>query len=335
MSEPDIQVTPRVSVIVPTYNGEKFIERALKSALNQTFRDFEIIVVDDASSDRTKEKVRALAEKDRRIKLIELTQNSGGGAVPRTVGCKAVQGELVAFLDQDDLYMPEYLETKIAYFDIHPEIESLSSLAWTFNDETKKIINYEYGGPVNTMMRASALKAAGYFKASETNIDDMGMGYRFLKIYGLKSSAMISGGPLTLYARHGNQESNTQNRNPSIFIKRIDAALVSMDDNASDPGIKDILSVLYSRKANFYCLAGDFKQGRNFFKKSLKIKFNFFSLPLLMVSYFPYFYYTFFSVSRFFQIKILGKIKVAINKMKYNKSYRNAEDILVQLFEVA
>lgn len=322
---------PRVSIIIPTYNGEKFIERALNSALVQTFRDFEIIVVDDASSDRTREKVRALVEKDSRIKLIELPKNSGGGAVPRTTGCKLAQGEFIAFLDQDDLYMPEYIEKKVAYFDTHPDIESLSSMSWAFNDETKKIINYEYGGPVNTMMRKDALKAAGYFNTSETNADDMGMGYRFLKIYGSKSSAMIPGGALTLYARHHKQESNTQDRDPSVFIKRIDSVLLGVDDNTNDPGIKNILSNLYSRKANFYCLVGNFKQARVFFKRSLKIKFNFFSLALLMVSYFPRFYHSFFSTSRFLQVKILGKIKVVINKIKYHQSYRNAESIVIRL----
>ena len=321
---------PRVSIIVPTYNGGKFIERALGSIKNQTFHDFEVIVVDDASTDDTRERVRAFIQQDKRFQLIVSTENSGGGAVPRTIGCKAASGEFVAFLDQDDLYMPEYLEKKVAYFENHLEIESLSSLAWIFNDETKKIINYGYGGPVNTMMRARALKAAGYFKASETNADDMGMGYRFLKIYGLKSSAIISREPLTLYARHYNQESNTQNRDPLIFIKRIDSVLLSMDDNTNDQGIKDILSNLYSRKANFYCLSGDFGQGRIFFKKSLKVKFNFFSLVLLTVSYFPWLYRPFFSLRRFFQIKLLGEINVLINKIKYSKSYREAENMFIR-----
>jgi glycosyltransferase involved in cell wall biosynthesis len=287
------------------------------------------LVVDDASKDNTREIVNIFIKEDARVTLMVLTQNSGGGAVPRTTGCKAARGEFVAFLDQDDLYMPRYLEKKVAYFDAHHEISLLSSLAWSFNDdeEDKKIINCEFGGPLNTLIRKEALEKSGYFKESETNADDMGMAYRFLKIYGLKSSAIVPGEPLTLYARHAGQESHTENRDPSIFIKRIDSVLSGMEEN-KDPGIKDIISHLYSRKANFYCLLGDFKTGRIFFRKSLSQKFNVFSGMLMLISYCPVLYKRFVSFFRFFRVNIIARIQVFLRRIKYPESYETAKRIL-------
>lgn len=321
---------PRVSIIVPTYNGEKFIGRALQSALNQSFQDFEILVVDDVSTDDTKEKVMVLAKKDQRIRLIALEKNSGGGAVPRTTGCKVARGEFIAFLDQDDMYMPDYLKRKVEYFDLHKDINFLSSLAWTFDDDSKnkKIINCEIGGPVNTMTRRETLERVGFFKESQTNADDVGMWYRYIKIYGLTRNAMMSGEPLTLYSRSAKQESHTENRNPLIFIKRIDSILVDIDKNDDDPGVGHVLGYLYSRKANFYCLAGNFKVGRYFFKESLKREFNFFSTVLIMASFCPLFYKNFVSLIRFFRVNTIIKIRILIMRMKYNGSYYLATRVL-------
>jgi glycosyltransferase involved in cell wall biosynthesis len=322
---------PRVSIIVPTYNGGKLIERALKSISSQTFQDFEVIVVDDASTDSTKEKVQSFVRRDPRFQLIILTQNSGGGAVPRTTGCKLAQGEFVAFLDQDDLYLPEYLERKVAYFDAHPEINFLSSLTWTFDedDKNKSIINCEYGGPLNTMVRREVLERTGYFKASQTNADDMGMWYRYLKVYGAKMNTTVSDEPLTLYARHIGQESHTSNRDPHIFINRIDSVLGEIREDDNDPHIKNLLSYLYSRKANFYCLGENLEAGRYFFKKSLSYKFNYFSAYLLILSYLGYgFYRKIEFFSRLIQRKFFWKLKTEICKFKYKQSYKKAIEIL-------
>ncbi len=149
---------PKVSIITPTYNRERFIERAIKSVLWQTFKNWEMIIVDDGSKDKTVEIVKKYTKEDPRIKLIELKENTGGPVIPRTIGCKKAKGEYIAFLDSDDIYYPEYLELKINYLDNHQEIDILTSLAWTFDENTKKIINVEHGGPVNNVMRKKLLR---------------------------------------------------------------------------------------------------------------------------------------------------------------------------------
>jgi glycosyltransferase involved in cell wall biosynthesis len=107
---------PKISVIIPTYNREKVLPRAVKSALNQTFKDFEILVVDDGSTDNTQEVVEDLQKKDERIKYFRYTPNQGGN-VARNLGIKKSQGDYIAFLDSDDEWLPESLEERIKFFD--------------------------------------------------------------------------------------------------------------------------------------------------------------------------------------------------------------------------
>jgi glycosyltransferase involved in cell wall biosynthesis len=107
----------RVSVIIPTYNRAHIVREAVDSVLAQTYRDFEIIVVDDASSDATRS---ALESYQGKIQAIFCETNGGAGAA-RNVGIRASSGEFVAFLDADDLYLPTRLETAVEALDGHPE----------------------------------------------------------------------------------------------------------------------------------------------------------------------------------------------------------------------
>jgi glycosyltransferase involved in cell wall biosynthesis len=101
---------PKVSVILPTYNRSLFLASAIQSALNQTFQDFEIVVVDDASVDSTRDTVRRF--KDQRIKYIYHEMNKGEAA-SRNTGIINSVGEYIAFLDDDDEWFPEKLKLQI------------------------------------------------------------------------------------------------------------------------------------------------------------------------------------------------------------------------------
>ena len=96
-----------VSVIIPVFNREALIGRAIRSVLAQTFSDFELIIVDDASTDRTELEVKAFT--DSRIRYVRRTVN-GGNAAARNTGVKNARGRLIAWLDSDDEYAPEFLE---------------------------------------------------------------------------------------------------------------------------------------------------------------------------------------------------------------------------------
>ena len=101
---------PGVSVILPMYNAQRYIQSCVLSVLNQTFRDFELICVDDCSTDETLKLVIELAQKDGRVKVVRLPKNSGAASEPRNTGIRLSRGKYIAFLDSDDMYTPTALE---------------------------------------------------------------------------------------------------------------------------------------------------------------------------------------------------------------------------------
>ena len=107
---------PSVSVIIPTYNRAFIIRKSVDSVLQQTFRDFEVIVVDDGSTDNTREVLVAYGDK-----LHYSFKKNGGIASARNHGLKIAAGEYIAFLDSDDYWKPEKLQQQVACFREHPE----------------------------------------------------------------------------------------------------------------------------------------------------------------------------------------------------------------------
>jgi glycosyltransferase involved in cell wall biosynthesis len=113
---------PRISVILPVHNRADVLPRAIESVLAQDFEDFELIVVDDGSSDES----AAIAQsyKDTRIRLIRLDRNRGGNAA-RNEGLRAAKAPLIAFLDSDDRYLPNKLSVVVDRFNQRPDVEVL------------------------------------------------------------------------------------------------------------------------------------------------------------------------------------------------------------------
>ncbi|MEO8175123.1 MAG: glycosyltransferase [Sphingomicrobium sp.] len=111
---------PAVSVIMPVFNRAETIERAVRSVLDQTFTDFELIVIDDGSSDGSAALVEAIG--DPRVTLIRFESNRGGNAA-RNAGILAATGPLISFLDSDDAFLPEKLATIVAMFAERPALD--------------------------------------------------------------------------------------------------------------------------------------------------------------------------------------------------------------------
>lgn len=103
-----------VSIIMPAYNAEKYIEEAIESVIKQTYENWELLIVDDGSADSTVALVQKFVAKDSRIKLIHLSKNCGV-ANARNVAIENAQGRYLAFLDSDDLWLAEKLEKQISF----------------------------------------------------------------------------------------------------------------------------------------------------------------------------------------------------------------------------
>jgi glycosyltransferase involved in cell wall biosynthesis len=119
---------PLVSVVTPTYNRADSLGRAIESVINQTLTDWELIVVDDGSTDSTTELVTQRYARDPRVKLIRQENQGVSGA--RNTGLHVSAGKYIAFLDSDDEYLPHHLELEAAFLESHPEENFVSAELW-------------------------------------------------------------------------------------------------------------------------------------------------------------------------------------------------------------
>lgn len=103
-----------VSIITPSYNSGRFIRETIQSVQNQTYENLEMIIVDDCSTDNTKELLVKLQEKEQRLKVIELSENVGA-AEARNIGLENAQGRYIAYLDADDLWSMDKLEKQLDF----------------------------------------------------------------------------------------------------------------------------------------------------------------------------------------------------------------------------
>ncbi|MEB3885005.1 glycosyltransferase [Lyngbya sp. CCY1209] len=131
------KTTPRVSVIIPAYNCDRYIELCVRSALEQTYTDYEVILIDDGSTDDTRPVLEPYLDV-----ICYRYQDNQGAAKARNNGCRLARGEFLAFLDGDDYFLPEKLAEQVAHFDNHPEIDLIQS-GWVVvnqNGETQAIV---------------------------------------------------------------------------------------------------------------------------------------------------------------------------------------------------
>lgn len=117
---------PKVSVLMPAYNSEAFVAEAIESILNQTYTDFEFIIINDGSTDKTAEIIDKYAKNDSRIKFINNHKNQGLIAVLNQ-GLDLCTGEYVARMDSDDISMPQRFEKQVQYMDEHQEVGILGT----------------------------------------------------------------------------------------------------------------------------------------------------------------------------------------------------------------
>lgn len=131
-----------VSIIMPSWNTGNFIAESIQSVINQTYKNWELIIVDDCSTDNTDEVVSFY--KDQRIKYLKNEKNSGA-AITRNKALREAQGEWIAFLDSDDLWAPEKLEHQINFMKNNGY--NLSFTEYEKIDEESKPLNVYVSGP--------------------------------------------------------------------------------------------------------------------------------------------------------------------------------------------
>lgn len=194
---------PRFSAVIPSYDAERTIEATIRSVLAQTEPSFELVVVDDGSRDRTPELVDRIAGEDARVRLIR--QRNQGVAAARNTGIAATDAGYVSFLDNDDLWMPQYLERMGEALDRFPDAGFAFCDGWSLDDRSKRIgrrslfassrpprplpadpeaqllalaeDNFVWG---SVTTRRSALEGAGGFDPAVNGVDDYDLWLRIL-----------------------------------------------------------------------------------------------------------------------------------------------------------
>jgi len=211
-----------VSIIVPLYNGEKFLVFTLDSAFAQTFADFELIVVDDGSTDHSNEVLDRYC--DPRLRIVRQENKGAAGAL--VTGLGVATGKYIAFLDQDDLWEPDSLAAHIDFLERNPEIEVTFSWFRIINAQGRDtgLFSHRYRGTIgfsalladfmigansNLVCRRTAIDKAGSFDVSFRFIFNVDLCLRIALISPQDNIAAIPR-DLMRYRRHGRQLSRQQ-----------------------------------------------------------------------------------------------------------------------------
>ena len=189
---------PTVSVLMPAYNAEKYIAESIESILNQTFSDFEFIIINDGSTDNTAKIVREYARRDSRIKFIDNKKNMGVAKTRNQLLDNAV-GKYIAYQDSDDISLAHRLAYQVDFLDSHPDISVVGAAMETFPKyeklvyvERPKLLDfYGYNAVSNAVVmfrRSDILKYGFKYKENYQTCEDYDFWVqivRVLKIYNL------------------------------------------------------------------------------------------------------------------------------------------------------
>ena len=223
--------SPLVSVIMPVFNGEKYLAEAIESILTQTYTQFELLIVDDASEDGSAEIIRSYEKRDDRIRYIRHERNLGHSSA-RNTGIAASRGKCIAAIDCDDICLPRRLQKQVDFLQLHPEIGVVGTCMTSVGDDLHAIKHNDVPQPhafivfdllvghlglagASIMARREVLNAVDGYEPSRRALDDTDLFVR------LAENVRFANLPerLYLYRRHEKQ-SSTINRQRNLEERR-------------------------------------------------------------------------------------------------------------------
>jgi len=248
---------PAVSVIIPTYNRAGFLKKSVQSVLNQTFQDFEMIIINNYSDDNTLEIVNSF--NDNRIKMINF-RNDGVIARSRNQGIMHSTGNYIAFLDDDDLWLPNKLELQVNYMHRHPEYFLIYSNAWIIDNTYQRkqlylrrrtypqgivfnrLIKENFIPILTVLIKREIFRDIGFFNEAPSlkGVED----YEYWLRITLKYKIGFVNEPLAEYRVHSSMTSNELN-----VARLVQTVLLYVLNNFSVPSNNKILEKFYE----LYC----------------------------------------------------------------------------------
>jgi glycosyltransferase involved in cell wall biosynthesis len=261
---------PKVSVIIPTHNRAESLCSAITSVLNQTFQDFEIIIIDDASKDHTREVIANF--NDARIKVIH-NQVSKGAAGARNIGIMHSNCEYIAFLDDDDEWLPEKLKMQICLLDHSlPEVGGVCTGCFTIERESERVLSVDSpemhdlskGNFITTssiLLRRECFEKCDLFDERMLTNSDYDMWIRISTKFSFK---IIKNALVNYYIHENRLTRNYEKKAAGLEI------LFEKYDNFFKNDRKE-----YGRKylhlAVLYCYKGEIQKGIKAFSKSVRM----------------------------------------------------------------
>jgi len=305
-----------ISVIIPTYNSTKYIGEAINSVLRQTFTDYEIIVVDDGSTDNTKE---IIDNNFPQVRYYYLPHR--GVSRARNYGIQRARGEFIAFLDADDLWLPEKLEKQIGVFNADQELmlvftehrffDSNGIREATFSkkerlmtgDIVKNIFLYSHVALPTVMVRKNVFQEIGYFEENLNVAEDDNLWIRIA----LKFRIHLLDEVLVHCRMTENSLSRITSNVVTGVLKNVELIENKYPDLRKRLGrvnIRRKKSYIYSDYGYFYFSNGDYETSRRCYLKSITYYPNISSLIYMFFSHFP--------------TSIIEKVRVYKRKYKFS-----------------
>lgn len=284
---------PNVSIIIPTYNRARYLDGALRSVFSQTVNDSEVILIDDGSTDETRDIANRYGKK---IRIV--TQENQGRSSARNSGLQLAQGTLIAFLDSDDEWFPDKLERQLSYLKSHPDTSFLYGHVEVMDEEggsdpnmTAKIRKqwnraHERGETYENwalecccllstvILRAECLKEAGTFDPEIRANEELDL---YLRIARKHKIDFLSGKPLVRYRMHSGNAGSDNLSKGAIQVAEKHLRFLGTEGEKTKAGRN--FQLLLSKS---YFLLGDKKKGRAHFWMALsKDRSTLFSFPHL------------------------------------------------------
>ena len=267
----------KISIIIPTYNRGRLIERSVKSVLEQDYRNLEVIVIDDCSTDNTEEVLKNLT--DVRIEFIKHTQNKGANAA-RNTGIKAANGDYIAFQDSDDEWMPEKLSKQMKIFEDSDD-ENLGivyTAFWKIEEKTKKyipskdilktsgdlhnvLLGKNFISTQTLLIKKECLLDVGIFDESLPRLQDWELLLRLSKDYHFY---LVDEPLVNVYYTEDSISTNQKNLTETLML----ILEKHYDDFAKN---KKVLAAYYCYMSQQFYLASDKKETYNYCLKALKL----------------------------------------------------------------
>ena len=243
ISEISPEYKDKVSIIMPVYNREKYLEEAIRGVLNQSYSNFELIIVDDGSTDNSLNIAKEMANQDKRIIVILLEENRGC-AVARNEGLKRARGEFITQFDSDDVMLPDAIKSRVEFLNSNPEVDLVFGKVhklidgegkllenaffeeiqyfyrrakdYDFYENIKRLVFWIHAANVTSMFRRGLLYREGYYEESLIHGEDKELFFRIMR----ESNISYLAEPVIFYRLHDSNISGMIDKETGEWVIR-------------------------------------------------------------------------------------------------------------------